>query len=98
MENDSKPRMYSPVGEKFVSEMSVDSNCEKKAKAASGYQTKIFTVSQSQDSRKRKNSESSGDPGKLLHDLFSLLLRTSTSIKGITQRCLFFTELVLVTL
>ena len=63
MENDSKPRMYSPVGEKFVSETSVDSNCEKKAEAASGNQTKIFTVSQSQNSRKRKNSESSGDAG-----------------------------------
>ena len=61
MENDSKPRMYSPVGEKFVSETSVDS----KAEAASGNQTKIFTVSQSQNSPKRKNSESSGDPGKL---------------------------------
>ena len=63
MENDSKPRMYSPVGEKFVSETSVDSNCENKAEAASGNQTKIFTVSQLQNSRKRKNSESSGDPG-----------------------------------
>ena len=65
MENDSKPRMYSPVAEKFVSETSVDSNCEKKAEAASGNQTKIFTVFQSQNSRRRKNSESSGDPGKL---------------------------------
>ena len=65
MENDSKPRMYSPVGERFVSETSVDSNCEKKADAASGNQTKILTVSQSQNSRKRKKSESSGDPGKL---------------------------------
>ena len=63
MENDSKPRMYSPVGEKFVSETSVDGNCEKKADAASGNQTKVFTVSQSQNSRKRKNSECSGDPG-----------------------------------
>ena len=63
MENDIKPRMYSPVGEKFVSEASADSNCEKKAEAASGNQTIIFTVSQSQNSRKRKNSESSGDPG-----------------------------------
>ena len=40
MEHDSKPRMYSPLGEKFVSETSVDSNCEKKAEAASGNQTK----------------------------------------------------------
>ena len=65
MENDSKPRMYSHVGEKLVSETSVDSNCEKKAEAASGNQTKIFTVShdQSQNSCKRKNSESSADPG-----------------------------------
>ena len=57
--------MYSPVGEKLVSETSVDSNSEKKADAVPGNQTKIFTVSQSQNSRKRKNSESSGDPGKL---------------------------------
>ena len=63
MENDSKPRMYSPVGEKLVSETSVDSNCEKKAEAVSENRTKIFTASQSQNSRKRKNSESSGDPG-----------------------------------
>ena len=64
MENDSKPRMYSHVGEKLVSETSVDSNCEKKAEAASGNQTEILTVSRSQNNRKRKNSESSGDPGK----------------------------------
>ena len=29
MENDSKPRMFSHVGEKLVSETSVDSNCQK---------------------------------------------------------------------
>ena len=57
--------MYSPVGEKLVSETSVDSSCEKKADAVPGNQTKIFTVSQSQNSRKRKKPESSGDPGKL---------------------------------
>ena len=98
MENDSKPRMYSHVGEKLVSETSVGSNCEKKAEAASGNQTEILTVSQSQNNRKRKNSESSGDPGKLKHDLLSLLLPTSTFIKGITQRYFFFTEFVIVTL
>ena len=66
MENDSKRRMYSHVGERLVSETSVDSKCEKKADAVPGNQTKIITVnvSQSQNSRKRKNSESSGDPGK----------------------------------
>lgn len=66
MEKDSKPRMFSHVGEKLVSETSVDSNCQKKTDAVPGNQTKIFTVnvSQSQNSRKRKNSESSGDPGK----------------------------------
>ena len=59
-ENDSEPRMYSPVGEKLVSETSFgSSNCEKKADAVPGNQTKIF------NSRKRKKSESSGDPGKL---------------------------------
>ena len=57
--------MYSPVGEKLVSETSVDSNCEKKDDAVPGNQTKIFTVSQSQNSRKPKKPESSGDPGKL---------------------------------
>ena len=57
--------MYSPVGEKLVSETSVDSSCEKKADAVPGNQTKIFTVSQSQNSRKREKSESSGDSGKL---------------------------------
>lgn len=97
MENDSKPRIYSPVGERFVSETSVDSKCEKKADAVPGNQTKIFTFSQSLNSRKRRKSESSGDPGKLYHDLFSLLLSTSTFIKGITQRCFSSTELVIVT-
>ena len=65
MENDSKPRMYSPVGERLVSETPVDSNCEKKADAVPGNQTKIFPVSQSPKSRKRKKSKPSGDPGKL---------------------------------
>ena len=65
MENDSKPRMYSPVGGRLVSETPVDSNCEKKADAVPGNQTKIFTVSQSPKSRKRKKSKPSGDPGKL---------------------------------
>ena len=65
MENDSKPRMYSPVGGRLVSEIPVDSNCEKKADAVPGNQTKIFTVSQSPKSRKRKKSKPSGDPGKL---------------------------------
>ena len=66
MENDSKRRMYSRVGERLVSETSVDSNCQRKTDAVPGNQTKIITVnvSQSQNSRKRKNSESSGDPGK----------------------------------
>ena len=60
MKNDSEPRMYSLVGEKLVSETSFgSSNCEKKADAVPGNQTKIF------NSRKRKKSESSGDPGKL---------------------------------
>ena len=66
MESDSKPRIYSHVGEKLVSETSVESNCQQKTDAVPRNQTKIFTVnvSQSQNTRKRKNSESSGDPGK----------------------------------
>ena len=66
MESDSKPRIYSHVGEKLVSETSVESNCQQKTDAVPKNQTKVFTVnvSQSQNTRKRKNSESSGDPGK----------------------------------
>ena len=66
MESDSKPRICSHVGEKLVSETSVESNCQQKTDAVPRNQTKIFTVnvSQSQNTRKRKNSESSGDPGK----------------------------------
>ena len=66
MESDSKPRIYSHVGEKLVSETSVESNCQQKTDAVPRNQTKVFTVnvSQSQNTRKRKNSESSGDPGK----------------------------------
>ena len=66
MESDSKPRIYSHVGEKLVSETSVESNCQQITDAVPRNQTKIFTVnvSQSQNTRKRKNSESSGDPGK----------------------------------
>ena len=72
MKNDSEPRMYSPVGEKLVSETSYGSSiCEKKADAVQGNQTELF------NSRKRKKSESSGDPGKQYHDLFPLLLPTN---------------------
>ena len=65
MENDNQPRANFWVDEQLVSEASLVSNCEKHAEAASGNQTEISTVrsSQSQNSRKRKISESSCEPG-----------------------------------
>ena len=81
MENDNNPRTNSYDDEQLASETSPGRNCEKKADAASGSQTEPSTVklSQSQNNRKRKRSESSCDPGKQKHDLFSLLLPISTS-------------------
>ena len=66
MENDNNPRTKSYDDKQLV---------------ASGNQTEPSTVkvSQSQNSRKRKMSESSCDPGKQKHDLFFLLLPNSTS-------------------
>ena len=65
MENDNNPRTKSYDDKQLV---------------ASGNQTEPSTVkvSQSQNSRKRKMSESSCDPGKQKHDLFFLLLPNST--------------------
>ena len=58
MENDNNPRTNSYEDERL------------KADAALGNQTEPSTVkvSQSQNSRKRKMSESSCDPGKQKHD------------------------------
>ena len=66
MEKDSKPRTNPTVEEHVNSEASLGSDCEKKADAASGSQTEISTnkVSQLKKSRKRKKSESDGDPGR----------------------------------
>ena len=49
MENDGKRRTNFPVDKQFVSETSFGSNCEKKADAASGSQSKIFTGKQQHD-------------------------------------------------
>ena len=78
-----------------------------KADAASGNPTKISmnTDSQSQNSRKRKMSEFSCNPGMQKHELFFLLLLISTLIylKGrsdcqIIQRYFFLQDLLLFTL
>lgn len=65
MENDNNPRTNSSDDEQLLSETSIGSNCEKKADPAPGNQTEISTNkgSQSQNSRKRKMSESSCDQG-----------------------------------
>ena len=52
MESDSKPRIYSHVGEKLVSETSVESNCQQKTDAVPRNQTKVFTVNVSPISHK----------------------------------------------
>ena len=65
MENDNNPKTNSFDDEQLVSETSIGSNREKLADAAPGNQTEISTNkgSQSQNSRKRKMSESSRDQG-----------------------------------
>ena len=81
MENDNKPRTNSDDDAQLFPETSLGRNCEKKADAASGNQTETSTVkvSQSQNSPKRKMSESFCDPGKQKHNLFLLLSPISTS-------------------
>ena len=66
--------------EQLVSETSLSSDCEMKADAASENPTKISmnTDSQSQNSRKGNMSEFSCNPGMQKHELFLLLLLTST--------------------
>ena len=66
MEIDNIPRTNPTVAEHLNSEVSLGSDCEKKADAASGSQTEISTneVSQSQNRRKRKRPKSDCDPGR----------------------------------
>ena len=63
-----------------MSETSLSSDCEMKGEAASGNPTKVQTNTDSQphNSRKRKVSEFSCNPGMQKHELFLLLLLTST--------------------
>ena len=65
MENDYNPKTNSSDDEQLVSETFIGSNLEKKPGAAPGDQTEVSTNkgSQSQNSRKRKMSESSCDEG-----------------------------------
>ena len=69
MEIDNNQRTNSYDDEQLVSETSFSSDCEMKADAASGNPTKISTNtdSQSQNSRKRKMSEFSCNPGMQKH-------------------------------
>ena len=87
MENDNQPRANFWVDEQLVSEASLVSNCEKNAEAASGNQTEISTVrsSQSQNSRKRKISESSCEPGMQNVFFFSSYSLTITHLLPISK-------------
>ena len=78
-EIDNNQRTNSYHNEQLVSETSLSSDCEMKAEAASVNPTKISTNtdSQSHNSRKRKMSEFSCNPGMQKHELFLLLLLTS---------------------
>ena len=80
MEIENNQRTNSYDDEQLVSETSLSSDCEMKADAASRNPTKISTNtdSQSQNSRKRKMSQLSCNPGMQKHELFFLLLLTST--------------------
>ena len=80
MEIENNQRVNSYDDEQLVSETSLSSDCEMKADSASGNPTKISmnTDSQSQNSRKRRMSEFSCHPGMQKHELFFLLLLTST--------------------
>ena len=80
MEIENNQRANSYEDEQLVSETSFRSDCEMKADSASGNPTKISTNtdSQPQNSRKRKMSEFSCNPGMQKHELFFLLLLTTT--------------------
>ena len=79
MEIDNNQRTNTSNYEQLVSGTSLSSDCEMKADAASGNPTKISTNtdSQSKNSRKRKMSDFSCNPGMQKYELFLLLLLTS---------------------
>ena len=82
MEENKNPRTGAPTDDdRLVSETSPGSNSKKKVDAASGNQTEMSTNtdSPSQNSRKRKLSGSSRDPG--MKFFFSLVL-THMTLKG----------------
>ena len=82
MEENKNPRTDASTDDnRLVSERSPGSNSEKKVDAASGNQTEMSTNtdSQSQNSRKRKLSGSSRDPGM---KFFLSLLLTHITLKG----------------
>ena len=66
-------RTNSYDGKQLVSETSLSSDCEMKADAASGFQTKISTDTDSQSQSSRELI-----PGMQKHELFFLLLLIST--------------------
>ena len=80
IENNQRTNSYHE--EQLVSETFLPHSCDcvTKADAASGNPTKISTNtdSQSENSRKRKMSEFSSNPGTQKHDFFFLLLLIST--------------------
>ena len=80
MEIDNNQRTNTFNYEQPVSETSLSSDCEMKADSASGNPTKISTNtdSQSKNSRKRKMLEFSCNSGMQKHELFFLLLLSST--------------------
>ena len=91
MESDNNQRTNSYDDEQLVSETSPGRNSEQKVDAASGKQTETSTVkvSQLQNSRKGKLSESSCDPGKQKHDLFfELFWKNSSYVSGVSV-CIF---------
>ena len=82
MEENKNPRTNAPTDDdRLVSETSPGSNSKRKVDAASGNQTEMSTNtdSPSQNSRKRKLSGSSRDPG--MKFFFSLVL-THMTLKG----------------
>ena len=76
MKENKNRRTDAPTDDdRLVSETSPGSNSEKKVDAASGNQTKMSTNtdSQSQNTRNRKLSGSSRDPGKKFFSLYCSL-------------------------
>ena len=76
MEENKNPRTEAPTDDdRLVSQRFPGSNSKKKVDAASGNQTEISTNtdSQSQNSRKRKLSGSSRDPGMKFFSLYCSL-------------------------